>query len=402
MSRHFDRGVIGFFSLISQEIANRRIEGIMHYLQGSPGLRLRDFRVFGDVETGDEAPPPPWQGEADGVIVCLGISADETTDQMSRWLQRGQAPVVSLVREWVHPGIPVVCTDSDAVMRLAAEYLAGKGHRHFAFVGEAVAPLDSARRFEVFQHRLEDFGHRALRCDLSFRPVVGIGNDERVQREAGLVGFLRKAPKPLGLFAMSDYHARAVCLLCDHLGLDVPNEVAVLGCGNLIESRAASPVLSSVETRNEAIGFEAMKLLHRLMRGGRAPRQPKMIPPVRVIERESSCPDFRVLGTAKLAREFIGMHACEGINVADVVRALSKARRTLEDQFRRSFGHSLGEEIGLVRMEKAQELLTKSDLSMRAVSDLTGFSQPPRFSTFFRRRLGLTPSQYRQRSKNGT
>ncbi len=72
---------------------------------------------------------------ADGVIISFGMSVGETTDQVFRWLQRGGVPVVSLVRDWIHPGIPVVCAASDAVMRLGAEYLVGKGHCHFAFIG---------------------------------------------------------------------------------------------------------------------------------------------------------------------------------------------------------------------------------------------------------------------------
>jgi len=268
MGKHADKGVIGFCSMVSQEIANRRMGGVLHYLQDTPGLSLRDFRLFGDCET-------------------------------------------------------------------------------------------------------------------------------------DLIRFLRKAPKPLGVFAMNDHHARAVCMLCNKLGLDVPNEVAVLGSGNLIASRSSSPTLSSVETRNDEIGYEAMKLLHHLVRGGRAPRRLKMIPPIRVIERESSCPGFTNFGDAIRAREYIREHACEGIRVADVVRALSISRRTLEYHFRQSVGHSPGEEIDLVRLARAKDLLTGTDLSMTAVSGMAGFGEPPRFSEFFRRQVGLTPSEYRQRWKEG-
>ena len=401
MSKHADKGVIGFCSMVSQEIANRRMGGVLHYLQDTPGLRLRDFRVFGDLGTEAEAPPPPWTGKADGVIICFGLSPDETSGQIYRWIARGQAPVVNLTNEWMHPKVPFVCTDIDAMTRLAAEYLVGKGHRHFAFLWEAVALQASSRHHEVFHRRLMDHGYRALRCDLSFRPGESIRTDERLQHESGLIQFLRKAPKPLGVFTMNDHHARAVCVLCDKLGLDVPNEVAVLGAGNLMESRAASPVLSSVETEDHAIGFEAMKLLHQLMKGGRAPRRRRLPPPIRVIDRESTCPGFVRFGDAERARKYIGEHACEGINVADLVRAMSVSRRTLENHFRESVGHSPGEEICLVRLSRAQELLTRTDLSMTAVSGMSGFSEPPRFSEFFRRRVGLTPSEYRRRWKEG-
>jgi len=54
-----------------------------------------------------------------------------------------------------------------------------------------------------------------------------------------------------------------------------------------------------------------------------------------------------------------------------------------------------------VRLARAKDLLTQTDLSMTHVSGMTGFSEPPRFSAFFRRRVGLTPSDYRQRWQEG-
>ena len=286
-------------------------------------------------------------------------------------------------------------------MQLAADYLVDKGHRHFAFVADSVNLKDTARRREVFQRRLKDHSYRALGCDLAFRPDDDIASLERAQHDAGLIQFLRNTPKPLGVFALTDHYARALCMLCEKLGLDVPNEVAILGSGNLIASRSSSPTLSSVETGNDEIGYEAMKMLHHLMHGGRGSRRPKMIPPVQVIERESSCPGFTSFGSAQRAREFIRSHACEGIRVADVVRALSISRRTMENHFRQSVGHSPGEEIALVRLERAKELLTETDLSMTHVSGMAGFNEPPRFNAFFRRHVGLSPSEYRQRWQDG-
>lgn len=66
MSKQSDKGTIGFCSVVSQEMANRRMEGVLRYLQDTPGLRLRDFRVFGGLETDDQAPPPAVDGKGRG------------------------------------------------------------------------------------------------------------------------------------------------------------------------------------------------------------------------------------------------------------------------------------------------------------------------------------------------
>jgi hypothetical protein len=51
--------------------------------------------------------------------------------------------------------------------------------------------------------------------------------------------------------AMNDPHARAVCSLCEDLGIDVPDEVAILGVGDLNISRRHSPSISSRSSRPE-------------------------------------------------------------------------------------------------------------------------------------------------------
>jgi len=122
-------------------------------------------------------------------------------------------------------------------------------------------------------------------------------------------------------------HAWVVCCMCEELGLEVPGEVAVLGSGDWPISRCQNPTLSSVRTAAETVGFEAMKLLHRLMDGAARPGQPLLIGPEGVVERESTCAEYREGGDVRRALEFSRQHACEGIKVADVVRHLRIARR---------------------------------------------------------------------------
>ncbi|MEX1223874.1 MAG: substrate-binding domain-containing protein, partial [Pirellulales bacterium] len=317
-------------------------------------------------------------------------------DELAAWLERGGAPAVSLVTEWVVPGVPVVGTDKDAVMRLAADYFLELKYEHFAWIADTVNPADSASRHAVFRKRLLQHGYEPLSHDLSFRPIGSIEEVAKYRAETELAQFLREAPKPLAVFALTDPHARVVCFICEELGLKVPEDVAILGSGNLTAARSQSPLLSSVQTPTDVVGFEAAKLLHRLMQGETPPTEPMLLPPLGIVERESTRGIAKEANPLRRALDFINDHACEGISVADVVRSVSVARRTLEEHFAERIGHSPGQEIQRVRLQRAKKLLTETDLSIVQVAAMIGFNETARLTEFFRKQTGQTPTGYRE------
>ncbi|MBT3200191.1 MAG: substrate-binding domain-containing protein [Phycisphaerales bacterium] len=399
MKNRAEKRIIGFSSMAWQEMANRRMEGVLRYFENSDEFVLRDFRFMRAFQLDNTSPPPPWTGKADGIIACLGAYKDEI-DAMHRWFGLGGVPVVSLTNEWRHPKIPIVCTDNNALMRTAMEYLIRQGHEHFAFISDTLNPRGAQQR-KFLEKLLRAEGHELLSCDLAQRPRGSVEDLDQAVKDVAMTRFLREAPKPLAVFAVTDLHARAVCWICEELELDIPGEVAIIGTGNLTVSRSHNPTISSVETPHDRVGFEAMKLLHRLMDGGKAPSRAKLIPPTEIIERETTCirkpPEF---GDVRLAMEFIQAHACEGVSVKELVINLGINRRTLEKHFRNSIGHSPGQEIQNIRMARAKKLLAETDLSIIRVSQMTGFREPTRLNRFFRKHAEMTPSEYRKQARD--
>lgn len=395
-----NKKLVGFSAASWQEIAGRWIEGILRYLGETPDLGFRDFSFLQGMEMDELAPPPPWTGKVDGALLGFGVRSDLDVEDLMRWLDRGNTTVVSLVWDWSHPRVPQVTTDISAVATCAVDYMAGKGFKRLAIVDdEGNSPKTRQWFRSFFTRRLSRRGIEAVQYALSFRPE-GVREDiERIREEKGLVQLLRESPQPLGVLAMNDPHAHAVCSLCEDLGIDVPNEVAILGVGDLNISRRHSPSISSVRTNAEAIGYEAVKLLHRLMNGEDPPRRPILIPPAGVIERDSTCSSYSDSGGLRRAVEFIRTHACEGINVEDVVRHLAVSRRTLEKEFAKRLGHSPGHEIRQVRLDRAKQLLVDTDFSITKISELTGFREHARLTNFFRQQTGLSPSAFREHER---
>ena len=64
--------------------------------------------------------------------------------------------------------------------------------------------------------------------------------------------------------------------------------------------------------------------------------------------------------------------------------------------FKEELGESFSDFINRLKIEKAAGLLVESDLSLADVADSCGFLDQSRFSSVFKRRMGVSPGRYRQ------
>ena len=67
--------------------------------------------------------------------------------------------------------------------------------------------------------------------------------------------------------------------------------------------------------------------------------------------------------------------------------------------FKRTFKCGIQQYILNIRIGEAKRLIGESELPMTEVSSLCGFENYPYFSAYFKKRVGINPSQYRIRSK---
>jgi AraC family transcriptional regulator len=70
--------------------------------------------------------------------------------------------------------------------------------------------------------------------------------------------------------------------------------------------------------------------------------------------------------------------------------------RQLTRGFRTSRGCSIGDHVAHSRLDNAKQLLS-TEQSVKAIAYSLGFSSPSSFSYAFRRSVGETPRQFRQR-----
>jgi transcriptional regulator GlxA family with amidase domain len=94
--------------------------------------------------------------------------------------------------------------------------------------------------------------------------------------------------------------------------------------------------------------------------------------------------------------KFLGEHFKEENALAQAVRRAKIPERTLKRRFKAATGTTLIEHLQNVRIEHAKHLLESGSLAVDEISAEAGYEDASFFRRLFRRRTGLSPSQYRR------
>lgn len=94
---------------------------------------------------------------------------------------------------------------------------------------------------------------------------------------------------------------------------------------------------------------------------------------------------------------YIQAHFREKVTLDQVAQAASVSRNTCLNAFRRVLGLSPMEYLTNQRLEHALHLLLTSELPVAQVAEACGFGDASYFGKIFRKKVGLSPTQYRHR-----
>jgi AraC family transcriptional regulator len=95
------------------------------------------------------------------------------------------------------------------------------------------------------------------------------------------------------------------------------------------------------------------------------------------------------------ARDYAGAMFAESVTLEDMARAACLSQNHLLRTFRRAFGETPHQFLIRRRLEEARRLLAGSALSVIEVCLSVGFESVSSFSTLFRKRFGISPSEFR-------
>jgi len=362
----------------------------------------KHVRIYGpwsiEFQEGDACETvPDWFGRwtGDGVIARI------KTPAFAEAVARKKVPTVDLYGGLANLKIPTIRSDELAVGRLAAEHLLERGFRQFAFCGYNGTDW-SDRRQVGFEQCIAQAGYpcQTFHNPLNRFPKQAVEYEEHgVKYEEQLTRWLQALPKPIGLMACNDSRARQILNCCRGIKVIVPDEVAVVGVDkDEVLCELSDIPISSVILNTEQIGFQAAALLGRMMAGEQPPQTAIVIPPKGIATRRSTdvlaIEDKHIATALGIIRE----HSCEGLNVPALLKLVPLSRSALERRFVSLVGRSPKAEILRVRLERVKQLLLDSDLPLKLISEKTGFENQEYLSRIFKKKVGMTPGRFRDRS----
>lgn len=100
--------------------------------------------------------------------------------------------------------------------------------------------------------------------------------------------------------------------------------------------------------------------------------------------------------TLQAILEYMDSHLTEKITVDSLAKRCNMSYSHFAKRFKQIFGRSCKEQLELLRIEKAEELLKMSDHSLDEISQELCFSDCSHFIRTFKKWKGLTPGRYRK------
>jgi two-component system response regulator YesN len=97
----------------------------------------------------------------------------------------------------------------------------------------------------------------------------------------------------------------------------------------------------------------------------------------------------------RTAQRYINENYMRDISLDDVSRTVNISPYYFSKIFKEETGEGFVEYLTNLRIEKAKELLSTTEYSMREICKMCGYSDPNYFSRSFKKNAGVTPSDYK-------
>jgi LacI family transcriptional regulator len=157
------------------------------------------------------------------------------------------------------PGLAAnfVGVSDEAVGSLATQHLLQIGCRHIAYIGETRTCV-ALGQLEGYKRTLTTHGIAVTR-----KYIVSVDKCAMRAFDAGYQAAVRVInldPRPTGIFCCSDPVAIGTMTAILDAGLRIPEDIALIGCGNLPFNSSLRVPLSSVDQRSGVVGRRAAEL----------------------------------------------------------------------------------------------------------------------------------------------
>ena len=197
----------------------------------------------------------------DGVFAFLDIPTVDPP--FLSFLQQEEIPFIFLNSN--RPERDLCCVGSEnlnGVCRVTG-HLVQQGRRRFAFLGENPHSLLASERLEGYRKALRDSG-------ISFSLEIARNAGYRNYPEFGYqetFNLLRGQERPDAIVCYADEMAIGALRAAGEKGLKIPDEISIVGFGDVKESGHTIPPLTTVREDGYQIGKTAMEMMAAILKG---------------------------------------------------------------------------------------------------------------------------------------
>ena len=171
-------------------------------------------------------------------------------------LKKRKIPLVFIDRYLPGEDIDYVVTDDFAGAYEAVTRLISLGHRRIAYINKQDDCTSVKNRLEGYRQALVDAGIEVRQEYIKTIDFPGEGFAYKATEQ-----FLRMKDEPTAIFAVTDSEAIEAFQAIKDKGLEIPEDVALVGFGNATESALLEIPLTVVDQPKEELGEKAAEIL---------------------------------------------------------------------------------------------------------------------------------------------
>ncbi len=222
-----------------------------------------------------EAALRAMRGRVDGMIIMHPhIDADV--------LHRNLSPTIPVVLISSHGGATPfhsINIDNYNGAVAAVRHLIEHGHRRIAIIKGSSANYDAAERLRGYRDALREAGiEESIEVEGDFTERAGYRAGKRI---------LEMSPRPTAVFASNDAMAIGALGAFREAGIELPDELAVVGFDDIPIAAYVNPPLTSVHVSINDLGAHATSYLIETLEGSREMGSAPAVLPARLVVRRS-------------------------------------------------------------------------------------------------------------------
>lgn len=368
----FNPGYHSFYRSLMRE--GRRRGWCFAFVEPQPGpdeparmarlfARLKPAGLVSGYAKGGPLEPPPWLP--------------------SVWVDCDRAP----------RGAPLVRHDNASFGAAAADALLAGGGTDFAAFGLTRHDWSDAR-VRAFASRVRAAGGRCRTVRLEAR------NENQFDALNPIRDELARLPRPVSVFAVTDRLAQVALLAAESIGRRCPRDIRIVGVDDDEVVCMGGPTSLSSVHPDWALGGRLVVEALETQMNGRRPRRTYVYGAAGVTRRASTRPAYRRPKDERVERalSFIASEYASPVGVPDVVSAMGCSRRLAELRFREETGRSIARALEDARLDRAKVLLKRHDADIAGLPALCGFRTASALRAAFRRRSGMSMTEWRRKN----